>query len=798
MATPTIKNGEEHFFPVIYEGNGGGQRVGNFVPFTDNGTIDNSCIFNGATNNYLSRTPSSNGSGTTLTFSCWVKRGNLGMRDIMFTNDFSANGEVLQFDASNRLYYYKVTSGWSYVSNRTFEDTSKWYNIVIVRNTNDSTASDRVKIYVDGDRITSFSSSSDPSSGATGYWNQTTLANVVGNTGNASYLRGIGYLAEVNMIDGTAMDVSTFGVTDTSTGRWIPKTLSGITYGTNGFRLKFQDSSALGDDTSGNGNDLTATNLATTDQTTDSPTQNFSTLEGSSSGSMTLSEGNLRYTTASAGNWESVYNGKSISSGKWYFELTCKVTTAYDVHPGVILESLLGTNKNELMGYTDGSVGYNMDGIANTLYYGNSGNNYVQTTGTQVDAGDIVGVAYDADTGAMWFAKNNTWVSNGTGVGNPSTGANPTWVQGSFAGQRVRFGFSTANASASSEVNFGQKSFTYTPPTGFSALQQDNMPETAKGVTGFSWVKNRDQSSNSHGLTDSSRGASKVLFSNTDDAQQTYDNGLTKFLKGGYACGEFQYINGSGDSLVSWNWVGNSGTTSSNGDGSISSTVQANTTAGFSIVQYTGTGSAGTVGHGLSSAPEWVMTKVLNVGSVSGFTVGCTADPNGFNNFLYLNETEVSRASSSTWNDTAPTSSVFSVGSSTTTNYSSQPMLAYCWHSVDGYSKFGKYTANNSTDGPFVYTGFKPAFVMVKNIDSAYSWFMFDNKRDTFNPVSHFLAADQTTVYSSQTVMDFLSNGFKIRIGNASGANHLTNSHIYMAFAEHPFVGDGTSPVTAR
>ena len=797
MATPTIKNGEEHFFPVIYEGNGGGQRVGNFVPFTDNGTIDNSCIFNGATNNYLSRTPSSNGSGTTLTFSCWVKRGNLGMRDIMFTNDFSANGEVLQFDASNRLYYYKVTSGWSYVSNRTFEDTSKWYNIVIVRNTNDSTASDRVKIYVDGDRITSFSSSSDPSSGATGYWNQTTLANVVGNTGNASYLRGIGYLAEVNMIDGTAMDVSTFGVTDTSTGRWIPKTLSGITYGTNGFRLKFQDSSALGDDTSGNGNDLTATNLATTDQTTDSPTQNFSTLEGSSSGSMTLSEGNLRYTTASAGNWESVYNGKSISSGKWYFELTCKVTTAYDVHPGVILESLLGTNKNELMGYTDGSVGYNMDGIANTLYYGNSGNNYVQTTGTQVDAGDIVGVAYDADTGAMWFAKNNTWVSNGTGVGNPSTGANPTWVQGSFAGQRVRFGFSTANASASSEVNFGQKSFTYTPPTGFSALQQDNMPETAKGVTGFSWVKNRDQSSNSHGLTDSSRGASKVLFSNTDDAQQTYDNGLTKFLKGGYACGEFQYINGSGDSLVSWNWVGNSGTTSSNGDGSISSTVQANTTAGFSIVQYTGTGSAGTVGHGLSSAPEWVMTKVLNVGSVSGFTVGCTADPNGFNNFLYLNETEVSRASSSTWNNTAPTSSVFSVGSSSTTNYSSQPMLAYCWHEVDGYSKFGTYTGNGNADGTFVYTGFKPAYVLTKSVSTTTNWNILDTTRSPINPVTARLKANGADAEDTARTFDFLSNGFKLR-ESGTDVNQSGIVYIYMAFAEHPFVGDGTSPVTAR
>ena len=157
--------------------------------------------------------------------------------------------------------------------------------------------------------------------------------------------------------------------------------------------------------------------------------------------------------------------------------------------------------------------------------------------------------------------------------------------------------------------------------------------------------------------------------------------------------------------------MANGGTTASNGDGSISSTVQANTDAGFSIVQYTGTGSNATVGHGLSSAPEWIMAKVLNVGSVSGFTVGCTADPDGFNNLLYLNESELSRASSSTWNDTAPTSSVFSVGSSSTTNYSSQAMLAYCWHSVEGYSKIGRYTGNGNADGPFVYTGFRPALL---------------------------------------------------------------------------------------
>ena len=303
MPEPTIKKGEEYFFPIIYEGNGGGQRVGNFVPFTDSGVISNSCIFNGATNNYLSRTPSSNGSGTTLTFSCWVKRGNLGVRDIMFTNDFAAVGEVLQFDSSNRLYYYKISSGWSYITNRTFEDTSKWYHILISRDTNDSTAGDRVKIYVDGDRITSFSSSSDPSSGATGYWNQTTLANVVGNTGNGSYIRGIGYLAEVNMVDGTALDPSVFGETDTSTGRWVPKAITGVTYGTNGFRMAFGSPSAIGDDTSGNNNDFSVNDLVASDLTTDSPTQNHCIMDpNDETGSITMSEGNLKITQGGAGD----------------------------------------------------------------------------------------------------------------------------------------------------------------------------------------------------------------------------------------------------------------------------------------------------------------------------------------------------------------------------------------------------------------------------------------------------------------------------------------------------------------
>ena len=724
MATPTIPNGEEYFFPIIYEGNGAGQRVGKFVPFTDSGTIDNSCIFNGATNNYLSRTPSSNGSGTTLTFSCWVKRGNLGVRDIMFTNDFSANGEVLQFDASNRLYYFKVQSGWSYVSNRTFEDTSKWYNIVIVRNTNDSTASDRVKIYVDGDRITSFSSSSDPSSGATGYWNQTTLANVVGNTGNASYPRGIGYLAEVNMIDGQALLPASFGVTDTSTGRWIPSIVkpyptttttftvtvsnpgsgnvyyidssqqatvtliegatyrfdqsdssnsghplrfsttsdgtngggteftSGVTtvgtpgssgayteitvptgtatlyyyctnhsgmggtantqdqYGTNGFRLKFQDSSALGDDTSVNTNDFTATNLSASDQTTDSPTQNFMTFGGRTGSSITLSEGNLKVSVGAADT--KCITGMGIpTSGKYYWEVTLTTLSTYGRIGVAPADANFGVSP------TNDGIAYDRPETAGGM----------KVLGTDIGSGwdgaftqgNIMNFALDADNKFLYIGENNTWRNSG----DPTSGATGTGgvpYGGTSLQDKILYpsvGSGAAGGTKVYDFNFGQRSLSYTPPTGYVALQQDNLPETAKGISGLVWTKNRDATDN-HQLYDSSRGKQKALTITTS-TQSTVTDGLQKFLAGGQQIEDDVSINTSGESYVSWNWVANGGTTASNTDGSITSTVQANTTAGFSIVEFTTPSSTQdfTVGHGLSVAPRVFFFKRLD--STSGW-----------------------------------------------------------------------------------------------------------------------------------------------------------------------------------
>ena len=804
MATPTIPNGEEYFFPVIYEGNGGGQRVGKFVPFTDNGTIANSCIFNSADTARMNVDFTSSGTNTKkCTISFWFKLGKSTTATGNLISAWGGTGYLFQIFkyADNHGTYpssimFQHYDGGAYNSqirpNRTFEDRSKWYHLMYVWDSTESTAADRIKIYIDGDQITSFSTSSYPSSNDNFVLtdkqsgDNTTVAlgtnaSQIGSTENQLY---DGYLAEVNVVDGTALTPSTFGVTDTSTMRWIPKTLSGITYGTNGFRLTFADSSALGNDTSGNTNDFTVANLASTDQTTDSPTQNFATFSpGFSSSSMLLSEGNLTVTDNANANYESAYVGMPVQSGKYYFEITIDVAPQF-LFLGVNNLSSVTANKNQYPGYADGSASFLFHTSSDKVYYGNNGGNYYSLgSATTLSNGDKVGVAYDADTGAFWVAKNNSWLYSG----NPSTGANPLFT-GYTPNELVYF--STANwySTVKQSYNFGQRSFAYTPPTDFVALQQDNLPETAKGISGLVWAKSRDNTGATlpHQIIDSSRGVGNRLIPSGTNAEAFNANHLSRFLKGGYATGDINVLNTAGDSMVAWNWVANGGTTASNTDGSITSTVQANTTAGFSIVQWTGDGGQSTVGHGLSSTPEIVIQK--NLDSTSDWWFYTTAIDGSYD-YLKLNST----VAKSDYSATAPTSTVF-----TSHGWGTTSMIGYCWHEVDGFSKFGSYTGNGNADGTFVYTGFKPAWVMVKQSSSSgNNWSITDSKRDPFNPTDKGLLPSSSGAEGTGYTFDFLSNGFKLRL-TGTALNGSGSTYFYMAFAEHPFVGDGTNPVTAR
>ena len=310
----------------------------------------------------------------------------------------------------------------------------------------------------------------------------------------------------------------------------------------------------------------------------------------------------------------------------------------------------------------------------------------------------------------------------------------------------------------------------------------------------FTWIKGRSLAFD-HCLFDSVRGGTKQLYSNLSNAEYTWTNGITFDSEGVDISADTSLFNGSGYTYASWNWLADNTSGSSNTDGSITSTVSANTTSGFSIVSYTGTGSAGTIGHGLGTTPSMIIVKKRNVAGswyVYHQSIGNTKR-------LVLDTTVAQTTDANAWNNTSPTSSVFSVGASGTTNASGATTIAYCFAEKSGYSSMGQYTGNGSTDGTFAYTGFKPAFVLLKNADNGTrSWYTFDNKRNTFNATNLWLAPNLSNAEGSLTSgVDFLSNGFKLR-ESTTGFNESGKKFIYMAFAESPFTTSTGIPTTAR
>lgn len=311
------------------------------------------------------------------------------------------------------------------------------------------------------------------------------------------------------------------------------------------------------------------------------------------------------------------------------------------------------------------------------------------------------------------------------------------------------------------------------------------------------WIKNRS-SSKDHNIFDVVRGVNKKLESNTGIAESTLGGGLQAFGTDGFTLGDHDELNDNGDSHVSWNWLAG-GSASSNSNGSITSSVSANTNAGFSIVSYTGNSTSGaTVGHGLSSAPKFVIGKAINTSGEDWFTGNAS---NGFNKYIKLNATHAAQTFSGVFNDTAPSSTVVTLGSNGIANSSSYNYIMYCFSEVKGYSKIGSYTGNGNADGTFVYTGFKPAWILLKDYTSSsgYNWIILDNKRDPSNSLDRRLQPSTSfTEYTDVSdFCDFTSNGFKWR-GSQANWNASGVGYIYMAFAESPFVNSNGIPTNAR
>ena len=313
------------------------------------------------------------------------------------------------------------------------------------------------------------------------------------------------------------------------------------------------------------------------------------------------------------------------------------------------------------------------------------------------------------------------------------------------------------------------------------------------------WLKNRDSASTQM-VFDSSRltssEATLSLRANATNAEADKVDVFGGFETDGFTVdGSDSDTNSNGHKFVAWQWKANGGTTASNTAGDITTTVQANTTAGFSIFTYTGTGTDGdTIGHGLGAVPNWIWIKARSIANDQTiYHSANTSAPE--TEFLAMQGTDATSDSSTRWSDTAPTSTLITLGNNAGVNGNTYTYVGYAFAEKQGYSKFGKYTGNNDADGTFVYTGFKPAWLMVKRSSAVQGWLIWDSKRASVNTASAPLTANETSSEDTPDA-DLLSNGFKLRTADTS--NNAVSTYIYMAFAEHPFVSSEGVPTTAR
>ena len=828
----------------IIKSNGAGESGGFY-----NGAVSTSLRFNRASAHYLSRDQGSAGNQKVFTLAFWVKRGIIGVADTaLFGTQSDGNNRVyMRWEADDTFKVYFAIAGSAYDNGTTmkFRDTSAWYHIAVVVNMAGSGDTGKLKIYVNGVNQTVTYASTLPDANIAMCAG---VAETLGKKDGASnYMDG--YLADVYLIDGTAVG-ETSGYLDefgeVKEGIWIPKKYTG-SYGTNGFHLEFTssahdapasegsaDTDNIGADSSGQNHHWTAVDSISADDCAmpDCPENNFATLNNISEVAPTLSEGNLVWTNMTqASTPTSTFT--IPSTGKWYWE----------VRPTAIGEMMIGVQTRANLAYSGRKTVYYKDGGSG----GGSGSIYIEGSGNGGDQaaytnGDIIAVLYNADDMEISWRKNNT--QQGLTFDVTDTDVTPIIHHGSGSGNNsgtFNFGqdstFAGAVSAGGNADGNGKGDFAYAPPSGFLALCSANLPDltigpdsttqaddhfetilysassgsagagssTPQDIGGLDfkpdwvWIKGRSYSDH-HFLADSSRGVGKYLLSNVSNAEGSVADTLDEFRSDGFGLGadSTALVNYQNNTYVAWNWKANGGTTTTNDAsatsvGATDSVIQANTTAGFSIVTYTGTGSATTFAHGLGGVPEVMIIKNRTGGSHgwSGFyhhLMAGTAAASA-TDYLTLNGTGALVDDNTIWNDTPPTSTVFTVGTAANTG-ASKDYVGYFFRSIEGYSKFGIYTGNGNDDGPFVFTGFKPAWLLIKSTVHTESWHIWDNKRVlNGNPNQAILSPDTTgqdTGASTPYDIDFLSNGFKIRdthdLHNGSG-----DTHIYLAFAEAPF-----------
>jgi hypothetical protein len=745
--------------------------------------IANSLRFRASNSAYLSRSFGSPTSNLKWTWSGWIKRGTLGSQQIFCAGDGSSNNFfAVAYTASDTIQISQIASGAYNVQMATtavFRDPSAWYHLVVIYDSANATSTDRIQIYVNNSRQT-VSYSTGPFGASTAcQWNV---------SGRTHYLRRLDYVAlygdmyaaNETFIDGQALTPSSFGQTDATTGVWVPKAYSG-TYGTNGFFLEFKDATStttIGYDTSGNSNNFTTSGISVTsgvtfDQSLDTPTTNFSTMNPIASHTSvgTFAAANMQWSYGGA-SYYAIVVGSAAINFKAYWEVTV-TSVGGAAYIGIILASqqIKGTEGTNNTLTSAGCWSYDNTGKKNNNNAPGSGTAY----GSTYTTGDVIGVTYDPSTTTLTFYKNN--VSQGSAYTNVTSGD--------------VYAFVTGISGVDFAVNFGQRPFAYTPPTGFKALNTANLsvpvikkPSTLMDIASYTgngstqsissltfqpdlvWIKSRSAATTTN-IFDSQRGVQKGIQSTGPNAEYTDANTLTAFNSTGFSLGSdasSRGVNINTNTYAAWNW-------------------KESNSAGLDIVLYTGNGGgARNIAHGLGVAPKWMFVRGRDARVWAGWHTNLTSAAY----YMDLGTAAAEAVDTTMFDSTAPDASNFRVGSYN--NVNAVNYVTYLWSEVSGFSRFGSYVGNASTDGPFVWCGFSPKWIVIKARSIATSWMIFNPTGTSPNEAILRVLTDTAGAETSNTYgIDYLSNGFKVRAPSGYSINNSGETYTFAAFAEAPF-----------
>jgi hypothetical protein len=788
--TRTASDTNKYFQTVLYEGNGSGQRVGAFQPFTDSFTIAKSALFTSGNEEYFTRTFATPTDQDVWTLSWWMKTGNLGATPRGIMGGAASNSSLIYVTTANIYIYFNGGAGFTF----DVDDPSQWQNIIL------TCSGTTLTCYWNG-------VSQGTASVTMGDFNSAVAHTIGSYNGDANWFDG--YMADFIFVDGTVHSTSVFGQTDTSTNRWVPKdpttTLDEASdFGNNGFFLNFADSSDMGNDISGNNHDWTNNNTVT--QSTDSPTSNYAILDPSYAVNIgfALSNGNRTNKGTTASLYGNTRTGLTFGNTKTFAMLLIvaggsggSVGTGFSVAPDSYVP--------------DGNNGGNTGTYANIQAYGSSTRviigdakgitGQVLTHSVAVDDGDYYTMAVDPSNGNIWFGVYDTsggshqYLPNVVGgtAGNPSDGTLPTVTGVPFNNERSCLQTTGYNTSSSSTLVLNSGDMPMSLPTDYVEFKQDNTTDTGQFISAFSWIKNRDAADNNM-LFDRVRGVTKDLHSNTTDIEVTNTDTVQQFLSAGVQVGNDVQVNTVNESYALWNWMMEAtGSGSSLTGGDINTTALVDTTLGMAVGTYSGSNSNQTIETGVTN-PKMVIIKRLNATYAwAVWHEGLTDDYN-----ILLN-TAAGQVDSDYFDTSENTSTLFHLlGNSNATSIAGGEFVYYAFADSQ-FISVGSYRGNEDVNGTFVPTlnslgiPIQPVWVMVKNSVQARSWNIIDTARNPYNVSNYVLEADTTTAQQtgSDTLwnMDIDTGGFKLRSSHetSNGAETM----IYLAIGTPIIDTDG-------